>query len=228
MADTAIADFDARINLFDSAFPVRRVHSRGGLPRHVPGRDHQRPIVPRSQELLSRERKATMGRWCALRILPCLLEVLSRERKATMGRWHSSMIVPWSLRRSDSRVWWAEIGRNAAGALRHKMWAVLSLRSDDVNSAPAEESGDSRSLPGIAKWHKRRPKAAILCHFLPVVGNAETTPNSPSRAWVLAVINMPTCVRSHRRQATLFFSSLGEFAVLRNSSVMGRVTLSGR
>ena len=37
MADTAIADFDARINLFDSAFPVRRVHSRGGVPRDVPG-----------------------------------------------------------------------------------------------------------------------------------------------------------------------------------------------
>jgi hypothetical protein len=153
MADVAIADFDARINLFDSAFPVRRAHARGGLPRHVPGRDHQRPIVPRSQELLSRERKATMGRWRALRILPCLLEVLSRERKATMGRWHSSMIVPRSLRRSDSRVWWAEIGRDAAGALRHKVWAVLSLRSDGVNSVPAEESGDSRSLP---------------CHFVPL------------------------------------------------------------
>jgi hypothetical protein len=227
MADAAIADFDARITPFDSEFPVRRARAPGGLPRHDPGRDHQRPIVPRSQELLSREQKATMGRWCAVRILPCLLEVLSRERK-TMGRWHSSMIVPRSLRRSDSRVWWAEIGRNAAGALRHKIWAVLSLRSDDVASAPAEESGDSRSLPGIAKWHKRRPKAAILCHFLPVVGNAETTPNSPSRARALAVINMPTCVRSHRRQATLFFSSLGGLAVLRNSSVMGRVTLSGR
>jgi hypothetical protein len=228
MANAAIADFDAHITVFDSEFPVRRARARGGRPRHALGRDHQRPIVPRSRELLSRERKATMGRWCAVRILPCLLEVLSRERKATMGRWHSSMIVPRSLRRSDSRVWWAEIGRNAAGALRHKMWSVLSLRSDDVNSAAAEENGDSRSFPGIAKWHKRRPKAAILCHFLPVVGNAETTPNSPSRARALAVINMPTCVRSHRRQATLFFSSLGGFAVLRNSSVMGRVTLSGR
>ena len=146
----------------------------------------------------------------------------------SMGQWHSFWIVPRSLRRSGSRVWWADGGRNAAGALRHKVWAVLSLRSDDVSSAAAEESGDSRSFPGIAKWHKRRPKAAILCHFLSVVGNAETTPNSPSRAWALAVISMPTCVRSRRPQATSFSRSLGGFAVLRNSSVMGRVTLSGR
>jgi hypothetical protein len=86
MATAAIADFDARITVFDSEFPDRRVRARGGRSRHVPGQCHALRILSRSVEVLSRERKATLGRCHALRILSRSVEVLSRERKATLGQ----------------------------------------------------------------------------------------------------------------------------------------------
>ena len=59
MADAAIADFDARITVFDSEFPDRWVRARGGRSRHVPGQCHALRILSRSAEVLSRERKAS-------------------------------------------------------------------------------------------------------------------------------------------------------------------------
>jgi hypothetical protein len=176
MAASWIADFEARMTPLDAGLAASRARPRGGRMRLVPGRSQTRPIVPRSLELLSRERKATMREPHRRPIVRQSLELLSRKRKAAMREWHMRAIVPRSPERSDSLVSWAEAGRKTGGIHRRKSWRARSLRRDRHCS--------HRTKPRFRIGPEHRnvaQKAFKTCHFVPLFGRCSCPGDHPNR-----------------------------------------------
>jgi hypothetical protein len=229
MADAAIADFDARFTPFDSEFPVRRARAPGavvhGMPRDVTinvGLFHARGNSFRGSE------RRQWGDGARFRFChACWRSSRGSERRL----WGDGTVTGLCHFRQSELT--HVVGGGKEGGKRPEfvdtrcgMTGVCDLMMSTLPK-PKKAAIPNR-FRASQSGSKAVPKADILCHFLPVVGNAEITSNSPSGARALAIMNMPNFVRSHRRPATLFSRSFDGLAVLRNSRGMGRVRLSGR
>jgi hypothetical protein len=106
-------------------------------------------------------------------------------------RWHRLAVVPLFPERSETLVSRVEGGLKSGRRRRLKSSSIIRLQSDNHGSGRTEKSRRSGSVPGVAKWHKRPPKAATLCHFLAVWRDLETT-KDVAIPWQMALVGLET------------------------------------